>query len=122
MTSEHASQPAVASDHTAHSGTTSDHAADIDRHVRIYITVFVALMVLTVVTVAVSYLHLPVPMAIGVALLVATVKGTLVACYFMHLISEKKLIYAVLVLTAVFFLVLLALPAVTHQDGYWIPE
>jgi cytochrome c oxidase subunit IV len=43
-----------------------------------------------------------------------------VACYFMHLISEKKLIYAVLALTAVFFVALLALPAITHSDGYWI--
>ena len=75
---------------------TSDHAVDIDRHVRIYITVFVALMALTIVTVAVSRFHLPVPVAVTVALLVATIKGSLVACYFMHLISEKKLIYAVL--------------------------
>ena len=102
--------------------TTSDHTVDIDRHVRVYITVFVALLALTVITVAVSYVHLPLPMAIGVALLVATVKGSLVACYFMHLISEKKLIYAVLVLTVVFFAALLALPALTVSGGYWIPE
>jgi cytochrome c oxidase subunit IV len=107
----------MTSDHTA-----SDHAADIDRHVRIYITVFVALMVLTVITVAISRLHLSVPIAVTVALLVATIKGALVACYFMHLISEKKLIYAVLVLTAVFFAALLALPVVTHSDGYWIHD
>jgi cytochrome c oxidase subunit 4 len=100
---------------------TSDHAVDIDRHVRVYITVFVALMALTIITVAVSYLHLPLAFAVTVALLVATVKGSLVACYFMHLISEKKLIYAVLGLTAVFFLALLALPVVTVHDGYWIP-
>ena len=106
---------------------TSDHAAavpgdhaDIDKHVRIYITVFVALMVLTVVTVAVSRFHLPVPMAVAVALLVAIVKGSLVACYFMHLISEKRLIYAVLALTVVFFIALLALPVVTVHDGFWI--
>jgi cytochrome c oxidase subunit 4 len=99
---------------------TSDHAADIDRHVRVYITVFVALMVLTIVTVAVSRVHLPVPIAVTVALIVATIKGSLVACYFMHLISEKKVIYAVLVLTAVFFVALLALPALTVSDGYWI--
>jgi cytochrome c oxidase subunit 4 len=99
---------------------TTEHAVDIDHHVKIYITVFVALMVLTIVTVAISYLHLPIAMAVTVALLVATVKGSLVACYFMHLISEKKLIYAVLALTVIFFIVLLALPAVTHSDGYWI--
>src|ERR687888_2478442 len=98
----------------------SDHAVDIDKHVRIYITVFVALMVLTVVTVTVSRFHLPVPMAVSVALLIAIIKGSLVACYFMHLISEKKLIYAVLALTAVFFVALLALPSFTVSDGYWI--
>ena len=101
---------------------TSDHAADIDRHVRVYITVFVALMALTVITVAISYLHLPTAMAISVALLVATIKGALVACYFMHLISEKKLILAVLVLTAVFFVALLALPVFTASNGYGIHE
>jgi len=101
----------------------SDHtAADIDRHVRIYITVFVALMVLTIITVAISRLHLSVPMAVTVALLVATIKGSLVACYFMHLISEKKLIYAVLVVTVAFFVALMALPVLTHSNGYWIPE
>src|SRR3954447_16101743 len=95
-----------------------DHAADIDKHVRIYITVFVALMVLTIVTVSISYLHLPVPMAVSVALLVATIKGSLVACYFMHLISEKKLVLAVLVLTALFFIALVALPVVTVSNGF----
>ena len=97
-----------------------DHAADIDRHVRIYITVFVALMVLTIVTVAVSRFHLPVPLAVTVALIVAVVKGSLVACYFMHLVSEKKLIYAVLALTVAFFAVLIALPLLTYHDGFWI--
>jgi cytochrome c oxidase subunit IV len=97
-----------------------DHAHDIDRQVKIYITVFVALMALTLVTVAISYLHLSTPVAIALALLVATVKGTLVACYFMHLISEKRLIYVVLAITAIKFAALLALPAFTHSNGYWI--
>ena len=101
---------------------TSDHAVDIDKHVRVYITVFVALMALTIVTVAVSRFHLAVPIAVTVALLVAVVKGSLVACYFMHLISEKKLIYAVLALTAVFFAVLMVLPVATVSDGFWIRE
>jgi len=107
------------SDHAATS-MTSDHAVDIDKHVRIYISVFVALMVLAIVTVTVSRFHLPVPIAVTVALIVAIIKGSLVACYFMHLISEKKLIYAVLGLTFVFFVVLLALPSITVRDGFWI--
>jgi len=101
---------------------TSDHAVDIDKHVRVYITVFVALMVLTVITVAVSYLDLAVPLAVTVALIVATIKGALVAGFFMHLVSEKKLIYAVLVLTVLFFVALMALPIFTHSNGYWIEE
>src|SRR5216110_2855155 len=108
----------MTSDHAA--SVTSDHAVDIDRHVRIYITVFVALMALTIITVAISRLHLPIPIAVTVALLVAIIKGSLVACYFMHLISEKRLIYAVLGLTGAFFLVLLALPVLTVHDGFWI--
>ncbi len=101
---------------------TGDHAVDIDKHVRVYITVFVALMVLTIVTVAVSRFHFPVPIAVTIALIVATIKGALVACYFMHLISEKKLIYAILALTVVFFAALIALPVFTVSDGFWIPE
>ena len=111
----------MTSDHAADS-MTSDHAVDIDRHVRVYITVFVALMVLTIITVAISYLDLSVPLAVTVALFVAIIKGGLVAGYFMHLVSEKKLIYAVLVLTVAFFVVLMALPTLTHSNGYWIPE
>ena len=111
----------MTSDHAATS-MTDDHAVDIDKHVRVYITVFVALMVLTIVTVAVSRFHFPVPVAVSVALLVAIIKGSLVACYFMHLISEKKLIYAVLGLTVVFFIALMALPVFTHSNGYWIHE
>jgi len=99
-----------------------DHSVDIDKHVRVYITVFVALMILTVVTVAISRLHLSVPLAVTVALFVAIIKGGLVAGYFMHLVSEKKLIYAVLVLTVAFFIALMALPILTHSNGYWVHE
>jgi len=70
--------------------------------------------------VAVARFHLPVHQAVTIALIVATIKGSLVACYFMHLISEKKLIYAVLALTVVFFIALLALPVVTVHNGFWI--
>ena len=111
----------MSSDHDVDS-MTNDHAVDIDKHVRVYITVFIVLMVLTIVTVAISRFHLPVPIAVTVALLVATIKGSLVAAYFMHLVSEKKVIYAVLALTVAFFAVLLALPVLTHESGFWVPQ
>ena len=115
MTTDHA----ATSDHAADTG---HDPADIDKHVRVYIIVFVSLMVLTIVTVAVSYLDLSTPMAVTVALFIAGIKGSLVAGYFMHLLSEKKLILAVLALTVAFFVVLLALPVLTHSDGFWIHE
>lgn len=92
-----------------------DTAEDIKKHVKVYITVFVALAALTIITVGISYLHLPTLWAVLFALLVATVKGSLVACYFMHLISEKKIIYWVLALCVVFFIFLMLLPSATSS-------
>jgi cytochrome c oxidase subunit IV len=89
---------------------------DLKKHVRTYIVVFVSLMVLTLVTVAISYLHLPVAAAVGLGLLVATIKGSLVACYFMHLISERKLIYIVMALTVFMFFGVLLGPVLTELN------
>jgi cytochrome c oxidase subunit 4 len=91
----------------------ADHAADLDKHVRAALIVFGTLMLLTFVTVGVAELDLPTHQAIAVALFIAIVKGTLVACYFMHLISERKLIFGVLGVTFAFFFVLLLVPLST---------
>jgi cytochrome c oxidase subunit 4 len=72
--------------------------------------VFASLAALTVVTVGISYMHLATPAAVTLALLVAIVKGSLVALYFMHLVSEEKAIYFLLGLTAAFFIVLMYMP------------
>jgi len=90
------------------------HAEEMDRHVRTYIMVFVALMLLTLATVGAWYfLKLSVVGTIFVALAIASVKGSLVACFFMHLISEKKLIVWLLLVTVAFFAVLLLTPMFT---------
>lgn len=99
--------------HAAHAG---HDPAEIDKHVRTYIMVFVSLLVLTMVTVAVSYLHLEVHEAVAVALLIASIKASLVALFFMHLISERQIILMILALTGAFAVVLLVLPAVTNRD------
>ena len=94
------------------------HAAhdDIRSHVKTYMMVFGALMVLTIITVGVSYVHLPVAGAVTVALIVATIKGSLVALYFMHLLHERKVIYWVLALTVIFFIFLMFVPLLTNSD------
>ncbi len=93
---------------------TQEH--DIKKEIRGYILVFVVLGILTVITVTISRLHLPVAPAIVLALFIATIKGTLVACYFMHLISERKLIYALLIMTVIFFSGLLGLTILGYYD------
>jgi cytochrome c oxidase subunit IV len=90
--------------------------AEIRKYVKTCIAVFSSLMVLTVVTVAISYVHLDTPSAIAVALIVATVKASLVALFFMHLISERSAIYYLLSLTGLFFLLLMYLPSGWHHD------
>ena len=92
-------------------------AERVRQHLRVYVMVFVALAVLTIVTVAISYLHLPTALAISVALVVATVKASLVAGYFMHLLSEEKVILWLLLLCAAFLVFLFALPLGTQTGN-----
>src|ERR1044072_7518704 len=82
----------------------------IAKHVKVYITVFVALLIGTVITVGMYYFHFnSVAVTITIALFIATVKASLVAGFFMHLVSERKAIYAILAFTAFFFAGLMAL-------------
>jgi cytochrome c oxidase subunit IV len=94
----------------------SDDAESIHKQTRAYIVVFVTLMVMTILTVAVSYFHLPVGLAILVALVIASFKGSLVAAVFMHLSHERKLIYWVLMLVVIFFIVLMSIPSISQWD------
>lgn len=101
----------------------SDH---VQHHIAIYKKVAAALAVLTVATVAVSYLEVAVPLAVTIALLIAATKGSLVVSFFMHLIEEKKsvplsrrgigLIIGSLLVTALFFLVIIFIPIFGHAD------
>jgi len=92
-------------------------AARVKQHVRVYLTVFFALAALTIITVTISYLRLPTIFAISVAMVVATVKAGLVAGYFMHLISEQKVILWILLLCAAFFAALMLLPVGTQTGN-----
>lgn len=96
-------------------------AADMQHHLKIYYRVFGALAVLTVITVVVAQVGFhqewSIATAVAIALLVASIKGTLVACYFMHLITEKAALFWILALCALFFVVLLAVPVLTDHES-----
>ena len=91
-------------------------ADEIRKHVRVYLVVFAALAVLTVVTVLASYWEVSPPLGIALALLIASVKASLVASYFMHLISERKTIFTILILTFLFLIVMLLVPLFTDTE------
>ncbi len=83
---------------------------EVKHHIKTYVIVFIALAFLTVVTVAISYLDIGVKAGIALGLFVASIKASLVACYFMHLIDEKTTIYWTLIATAISYLILIFLP------------
>ena len=85
-------------------------------HVRSYLTVFGALLVLTVTTVGVSYLHLPTAPAVTLGLVIAAAKATLVVLFFMHLKSEKPMVFWPLALTMFLFVALFAFILWTEAD------
>jgi len=96
--------------------------AEVKKSVRSYITVFVALMAFTLITVAAASFHFAVPIAITVALIIAAMKGSMVAGVFMHLSHEKQAIYGALLLTLIFFIVLMFIPVLTTLDHIGVPR
>lgn len=79
-------------------------AHDVQKDVRKYLIIFGALLVGTVITVLAAKVDFGSDtMNVTVALLIASVKAFLVAGYFMHLISERKMIYGILLATLFFF-------------------
>jgi cytochrome c oxidase subunit 4 len=123
---EHASEH-VSHEHSADHGHGGGHGDVHDGHdnspegikkeIRRYLLVLGALGILTLVTVGISTLQIPTGQAIALGLAVATIKGSLVAAFFMHLISERKLIFAVLLFTVFFFGMLLWGPWHHHYDA-----
>src|SRR4051795_13371673 len=98
----------------------SDHES-IRKSMRTYLMVGAALFVFTGITVAVNQVHLAVPAAITVALIIATMKGSMVASIFMHLSHERRWIYGALILTVLGFLVLMLVPSLTMNDHIGTP-
>ena len=98
----------------------SDPAA-IKKTIRTYWMIGAALFAFTGITVAVNQVHLAVPLAITIALIIATLKGSMVASVFMHLSHEQKWIYGALILTVIGFIILMSVPMFTTMDHIGTP-
>ncbi|MEI6083266.1 MAG: cytochrome C oxidase subunit IV family protein [Verrucomicrobiota bacterium] len=81
----------------------------IQKQIKLYLIIGLALFVGTVLTVWVADLKVAIMTGIVIAVVIASIKSFLVAGYFMHLFHERKLIYQVLLLTAVFIVVMIGL-------------
>ena len=82
---------------------------------RVYITIFLALMVGTGLTVVAAFYDFPGPLNAVVALTIAVIKATLVVLFFMHVRYSGRLIWLVIG-SAIFWLAIMF--ALTISD-YW---
>ena|SRR5689334_12098382 len=73
---------------------------------KIYVAVFAALMVFTILTVWVAYYELPGILNVIVALTIAVIKATLVVLFFMHVRWSSRLT-KVIVVAGLFWLVIM---------------
>lgn len=97
-------------DDNAHAHGGPDHVPHITP-LSTYIAVFVALLVLTVITVGVSYMDFG-GANLVIALLVATIKGTVVAAFFMHLRSDERMNTVLLCSAFVFLAIFIGLTGI----------
>jgi cytochrome c oxidase subunit 4 len=89
--------------------------------VRIYVTIFLVLLVGTALTVMAAFYNFPGPLNTIVALTIATTKATFVVLYFMHVRYSIRLVW-VIVASALFWMVIMF--ALTFSDYWtrgWIP-
>src|ERR1700704_4662446 len=93
----------------------SSDQESIRKSIKTYWMVGAALFVFTGITVLVNQVHL------GVALIIAITKGSMVASIFMHLSHEKKWVYGALILTVIGFAILMLVPSLTINDGIGTP-
>lgn len=109
------SKDGFCSEHLASSGGSSVH--DVSAHVAAYLKVGVALLILTLVTVGLSYVDLGSHHRnVFVGMCVATLKAGMVAAIFMHLKGEKITIVRFLVMTMIFVAGLFFLTFFAHID------
>ena len=87
---------------------------NMSHHISNYRNVFIYLLIGTALTVGASYFDFNISNsmagAIFVGLVIASIKGYLVAANFMHLNSERKIIHWILLLTIFFLALLLFIP------------
>ena len=99
----------------------STETQDIQKEVKGYFVVFGCLLSLTAITIlaVTALIKMNVTLAIVFALTISTIQASLIVSSFMHIISQKQLVYTVLILTIIFVLGLFFLPWI---ESWNIPQ
>jgi cytochrome c oxidase subunit 4 len=90
-------------------------------HPRVYITIFLVLMVGTGLTVLAAFRDFPGPLNAVVALTIAVVKATLVILYFMHVRYSSRLIWLIISAALFWLAILFALTISDYWTRSWLP-
>jgi cytochrome c oxidase subunit 4 len=86
---------------------------------KFYYAIWIALLCLTVITAAVSFVDLG-PFNAVVALVIATVKALLVVLFFMHVKCTSEKLTKIVIVSAIFWLfLLLALSMADYATRLW---
>ena len=95
-----------------------EHPVDFPSYLRRCLYIFIAILCATSLMIWISFLpeHYTWAAKVGMILAVATANAFVVAGFLMHLISEKKMIYAVLAFTVFFVIGLFALTLYAMHD------
>jgi cytochrome c oxidase subunit 4 len=88
---------------------------------RIYIVIFLALMVGTALTLLAAFYDFPGPLNAVVALTIAVVKATLVVLYFMHVRYSGRLVWLVIVAALLWLVIMFAITFSDYWTRSWQP-
>lgn len=90
-------------------------------HPRVYLMIFLALMLGTGLTVLAAFRDFPGPLNAIVALTIAVVKATLVILYFMHVRYSSRLIWLIIGSALFWLAILFALTISDYSTRTWLP-
>jgi cytochrome c oxidase subunit 4 len=85
---------------------------------KVYVSIWAALMAFTLITVLASFAELG-AFNIIVALLIATIKGTLVVLFFMHLRYSPKLTMVAVVASLFWLFIMFSLTMTDYLSRHW---
>jgi len=88
---------------------------------RIYIGIFLSLMVGTALTVLAAFYDFPGPLNAVVALTIAVIKATLVVLFFMHVRYSGRLVWLVIVAALLWLAIMFAITLSDYWTRTWLP-